>query len=115
MLRSFHYAAQGTLLTDGLASATRPEDVPRLQPWARLWYETVASTFLGAYLDGVAGSGLLPDDEAQLVTLLDASLLQKALYEVAYELNNRPSWTSIPLQGILELASPAESGPSTSG
>ena len=46
MLRSFHYAAYGTLLTDGLASATRPEDVPRLQPWARLWYESVAATFL---------------------------------------------------------------------
>jgi maltose alpha-D-glucosyltransferase/alpha-amylase len=115
MLRSFHYAAQGTLLTDGLASATRPEDVPRLQPWARLWYEAVASTFLRAYLDGMAGSGLLPDDEQQLITLLEASLLQKALYEVVYELNNRPSWTSIPLRGILELAAPIASEPAAAG
>jgi maltose alpha-D-glucosyltransferase/alpha-amylase len=115
MLRSFHYAAYGTLLTDGLASATRPEDVPRLQPWARLWYETVGATFLRAYLEGMAGTNLLPDDEQQLVTLLDASLLQKALYEVVYELNNRPSWTSIPLRGILELAGPLAAEPAAIG
>jgi maltose alpha-D-glucosyltransferase/alpha-amylase len=112
MLRSFQYAAYGTLLTDGLASATRPEDVPRLQPWARLWYESVAATFLGAYLDGVRGTSLLPTHERQLITLLDLLLLQKALYEVMYELNNRPTWTSIPLRGILELA--ATKGPTES-
>jgi len=104
MLRSFHYAAHGTLLTDGLASATRPEDVPRLQPWARRWYESVSGTFLRAYLAGVQGSSLLPTDETQLIALLELLLLQKALYEVVYELNNRPTWTSIPLRGILELA-----------
>ncbi len=104
MLRSFHYAAYGTLKTDGLASATRPEDMPRLQPWARVWYEAVAATFLGAYLDEAAGTRLYPSDDTQLITLLDVLLLQKALYEVVYELNNRPSWINIPLQGILELA-----------
>ena len=78
--------------------------MPRLQPWARVWYESVAGTFLGAYLDEAAGTGLYPTDDYQLVTLLDVLLLQKALYEVVYELNNRPSWTNIPLQGILELA-----------
>jgi maltose alpha-D-glucosyltransferase/alpha-amylase len=110
MLRSFHYAAYGTLKTDGLASATRPEDVPRLQPWARIWYESVAGTFLGAYLDEAAGTGLYPRDDTQLMTLLDVLLLQKALYEVVYELNNRPSWINIPLQGILEIAGAGSEG-----
>ncbi|MEA2621264.1 MAG: maltose alpha-D-glucosyltransferase / alpha-amylase, partial [Chloroflexota bacterium] len=109
MLRSFHYAAYGTLLTDGLASATRPEDVPRLQPWARLWYESVAATFLRAYLDALDGFDLLPTVASQLVTLLDSMLLQKVLYEVVYELNNRPTWTSIPLRGLLELAEAPDS------
>jgi maltose alpha-D-glucosyltransferase / alpha-amylase len=111
MLRSFHYAAYGTLKTDGLASATRPEDVPRLRPWARLWYEAVAGTFLGAYLSEAAGTGLYPRDDHQLITLLDVLLLQKALYEVVYELNNRPAWTNIPLQGILEICGVEEDLP----
>ena len=35
--------------------------------------------------------------------LLDAHLLEKAFYEIAYELNNRPDWLRIPLRGVLEL------------
>jgi maltose alpha-D-glucosyltransferase / alpha-amylase len=104
MLRSFHYAAYGTLRTDGLASHTRPGDELRLEPWARFWYEGVAATFLRSYLDEIAAAHLLPTDDAQLITLLDGMLLQKALYELVYELNNRPAWTSIPMRGILELA-----------
>jgi maltose alpha-D-glucosyltransferase/alpha-amylase len=45
----------------------------------------------------------LPDDTKRLETLLSAYLLEKALYELRYELNNRPDWVSIPLEGILHL------------
>ena len=108
MLRSLHYAAYGPLVSAGLSSPTRQEDVPRLMPWARLWYESAASTFLGSYLRRMGDSDLLPDADDQLVTLLDGLLLQKAFYEVTYELNNRPAWVSIPLRGILELADSLE-------
>jgi maltose alpha-D-glucosyltransferase/alpha-amylase len=51
----------------------------------------------------VAGSvNFLPKDPAQLRTLLRAYLLEKALYELRYELNNRPEWVSIPLDGVMQ-------------
>jgi len=77
--------------------------VPTLEPWARSWYTWVSAAFLSAYLEAAQGSALLPSDPLQLATLLDALLLQKALYEVSYELNSRPDWVSIPLRGVLEL------------
>ena len=45
----------------------------------------------------------VPTDEAELRNLLELSALQKVLYELSYELNNRPDWVSIPLRGLLEL------------
>jgi len=51
----------------------------------------------------MAQTGLLPNNPDQLKILLDAFLLDKALYEVGYELNNRPDWVRVPLQGILQL------------
>jgi maltose alpha-D-glucosyltransferase/alpha-amylase len=49
------------------------------------------------------GGVFLPDDAEERRMLLDVFLLQKALYEVVYELNNRPDWVRIPLRGILSL------------
>ncbi|MBA2570688.1 MAG: putative maltokinase, partial [Chloroflexi bacterium] len=105
MLRSFHYAAFGALQgTPGLGSV-RPTDVLGLEAWARLWYAWVSAAFLGAYMESIEGAGILPADSGQVATLLDVLLVQKAAYELVYELNSRPDWVSIPLRGILELAS----------
>ncbi len=103
MLRSFHYAAYGTLLNPHVGGTVRPEDVARLEPWAAFWYRFVAATFLRAYLEAARGQPFLPADDAELETLLELSILQKTLYELAYELNNRPDWVSIPLRGLLDL------------
>ncbi|CAN5700679.1 maltose alpha-D-glucosyltransferase [soil metagenome] len=103
MLRSFHYAAYGALLNPRVGGAVRPEDVARLGPSAARWYVNVAATFLRAYLGEAAGQPFVPHKEAELVTLLEISTLQKVLYELSYELNNRPDWVSIPLRGLLEL------------
>ena len=108
MLRSFHYAAYGSLVTAGFGSATRPEDVPLLQPWARTWYESVASVFLCRYLEAMADSPTLPSSDVQLARLLDGLLIQKVFYEIVYELNNRPTWVGIPLRGVLELVAPSD-------
>ena len=58
---------------------------------------------LRGYRGVVAGAAFLPGDEEEWAILLDALLLQKAFYELNYELNNRPDWVAIPLAGILSL------------
>jgi predicted trehalose synthase len=63
----------------------------------------VSVAFLKGYLPAVACASLLPQAPAELGILLDAYLLDKAIYEIGYELNNRPEWTQIPLKGLLEL------------
>ena len=108
MLRSFHYAAFGTLLNPRVGGAVRPEDVARLEPWADFWYLWVAATFLRAYLAGAAGKPFVPADRAELEVLLNIAMLQKVLYELDYELNNRPEWVSIPLRGLADIASPLQ-------
>jgi maltose alpha-D-glucosyltransferase / alpha-amylase len=103
MIRSFHYAAHNALLRQ-VALAPRPEAEPAfLQNWAQYWYFRVAATFLKAYLDNIRQAKLLPEDPGQIKILLDAFLLERAVYEIGYELNNRPDWLKVPLQGVLQL------------
>jgi len=100
MLRSFSYAAHASLIN---YTTRRPEDVARLDPWAQLWEHSVAAEFLRAYRNTAQGAEFLPLASADLRRLLDIFLLDKALYEVLYELNSRPNWVRIPLLGILSL------------
>ncbi len=100
MLRSFSYAAWA-----GLAdfAQRRPEDARSLHLWARLWENAAAGEFLSTYRSTIAANpGLLPEPPAAQL-LLNAYLLEKALYELLYELNNRPAWVHIPLSGIQAL------------
>jgi trehalose synthase-fused probable maltokinase len=99
MLRSFHYAA-ATVAAE-LSTSTRRE--VRLARLAERWRSAVSAAFLRAYLDALGLSPLVPRDGAQLDALLESLLLEKAIYELGYELNNRPSWVGIPLQGIAEV------------
>jgi maltose alpha-D-glucosyltransferase/alpha-amylase len=110
MLRSIDYAAHHALLCAGLESAmVRPEDVSRLEPWACLWRQWVSSAFLRAYLRECEGSGLLPESLDEIQQLLRSLVLEKAIYELGYELESRPAWVRIPLCGILGLLeAPAE-------
>jgi len=105
MIRSFSYAAYSAL--DQFMSAN-PEsksgvDCERLTAWAVLWQNSVSGEFLRAYRETIASNpDLLPPPE-QSQALLQAYLLEKALYELLYELNNRPAWLHIPIAGILTL------------
>lgn len=101
MLRSFHYAAYAALL--GQVAGVRPEDFVPLEPWARFWQTWVSATFLRSYLAAATAAAFLPQTSEELQLLLDVYLLEKALYELRYELNSRPDWIRIPLQGILQL------------
>ena len=104
MLRSFHYAAIAAL-NDEVASgmAEQPEAVTRLEGWACYWRLWASAAFLGAYLKTAGNASFIPRDREQLRSVLDSLTLNKAIYELGYELNNRPDWVGIPLAGILEL------------
>jgi maltose alpha-D-glucosyltransferase/alpha-amylase len=102
MLRSFSYAALTGL---GAATAVRPEDLERLTPWADLWETWVTAAFLRAYFGVTRQLPFVPSDSDDLEILLQTFVLDKALYELGYELNNRPEWVHIPLTGLLRLRS----------
>jgi len=101
MLRSFHYASYAALF--GQVPGVRPEDFPALEPWACFWYTWVSVAFLKAYLAAAKDEPFLPKDPTELQVLLDAYLLAKAVYELGYELNNRPDWLKVPLRGLIQL------------
>ena len=103
MLRSFHYAPYAVMFGQSPGAVIRPEDMAALEAGARFWYRWVSAAFLRAYLNESARGTHLPKTAEELQTLLDAHLLEKALYEIVYELNNRPEWVRIPLRGVLEL------------
>jgi maltose alpha-D-glucosyltransferase/alpha-amylase len=108
MLRSFQYAVSTALTGDRAAGALRPEDVPALEPWAGLWQRWAGAAFLRAYFDVAGEAAFLPATAEERQLLLDALLLEKSVYELGYEIGNRPGWVWIPLRGIVEvLGSPA--------
>jgi len=102
MIRSFHYAAYGAIFLEGDHS---PEKAGTLSSLAEEWYHTMSATFLKSYLETISRekADLLPAGPAELNRLLEVFLLEKAIYELNYELNNRPEWVIIPLRGISAL------------
>jgi maltose alpha-D-glucosyltransferase/alpha-amylase len=100
MIRSFHYAVRTAVLKK---ASVRPKDTPRLEPWTNLWYRYVSEMFLASYLDAVRNATFLPLDKEELEIMLNAYLLEKAVYELGYELNNRPERAITPLRGIRDL------------
>jgi len=103
MLRSFHYAAYTSLFGHLGSANVRPEDLAALEPWARSWNVWVGAAFLKSYLEYAAPGGFLPSNPDELKILLNAYLLEKAMYELGYEINNRPDWVRIPLIGLHQL------------
>ena len=102
MLRSFDYA-QHTALHQ---AAQHPADVERLAPLARRWEQRMRSGFMKSYAEVAVAGGLYADAAgfAAVKPLLDLFELEKALYELRYEIDNRPDWVAVPLAGIAALA-----------
>ncbi len=95
MVRSFDYAANGIVVQRG-----EPDDSD-VERWSLAWYAESAAAFLRGYFAEVGGTGLVPDQgDPATGILLDVLLLQKATYELTYELSSRPSWVTIPLRGL---------------
>jgi len=90
-----------------LSSTEQPEAVALLESMGLDWEVEVSRTFLRGYEEATRGSGLFAvwDDMRGLLQLFT---LEKAFYELRYELSNRPDWVRIPLHGILALRAPVE-------
>ncbi len=102
MLRSFHYAACAALANQLALGVVSPERLPVVEAWTHVWQEWVSAAFLKAYLSTVSVVPVLPDSREDMQTLLDSFIMEKAIYELGYELNSRPDWVNIPLRGILQ-------------
>ena len=104
MLRSFDYAAETALRSPGAAAIA--EHLPdRVEPWARRWANEASAAFLASYLE-TARSGatsVLPPSDDGTERLLGALLLEKAAYELLYELDHRPEWLVTPARGLAQL------------
>jgi maltose alpha-D-glucosyltransferase/alpha-amylase len=100
MIRSFHYAVYASIIQE-----LPPELAghPRINEWADAWYQAISGAFFSRYLEAMKDSNLLPAVPARRLNLLDSYILEKAVYELGYELNNRPEWVAIPLKGITHI------------
>ena len=105
MLRSFHYASVSALRSR--AESARAG----LAPWASFWHRAVASSFVRGWLAAVSGTTVVPADPASTRCLLDLYLFEKGIYEVSYEMNNRPEWVDIPLEGLREILEAEDATP----
>ncbi len=97
MIRSFSYVAYRSLYAE---NHVREEDIEKLLPFAEQWYHYTSGFFMKAYLDTVKDARFVPKEKEGLDILMQVFLLEKALNELIYELNNRPDWAIIPLKGI---------------
>ncbi len=102
MIRSFHYVAYTRLM---FHKGVRVEDATTLFPWAETWYRICSSLFLEAYIKSVDGLDFIPANKDDLIFLLEAFLMERALYELKEELLHRPDWAIIPLKGIMSTFS----------
>jgi maltose alpha-D-glucosyltransferase / alpha-amylase len=100
MLRSYSYAAWSGLFA--WSRAHRADALERA-PWATLWETAVTAAFLSSYFADTHGASFIPADHTQLAALLELLMIDKACYELEYELNNRPDWLPVPIEGLLRL------------
>jgi maltose alpha-D-glucosyltransferase/alpha-amylase len=95
MVRSFHYAAHAAARRQDRRAGSR-----RLTGWLRHWQQRTASVFVDEYVKAMGGSTLLPADAGDRQALLHAHLLERACYELAFEMDHRSSWVGAPLADL---------------
>lgn len=102
MIRSFQYAAYASLFEQFPNAAAQRDLFSALESWAICWSAWASAFYTGAYFEA-ADPAFAGATEEERRVLLDAFLLEKVLYEIGYEWNNRPDWVRIPLRGALSL------------
>jgi trehalose synthase-fused probable maltokinase len=100
MIRSLHYASNAASV--GLISSLSDVDhSATIDAWQMAWFQASAHAFLNGYFHEQETAPW----RSEYQRLLDLFLLEKTLYEIRYEINNRPDWVQIPLRGLIELLS----------
>lgn len=100
VMRSFHYAAYTALLRQ---TSIKPEDKIILGKWVNYWHRACSAILVKNYVYHVKEHDIAPKDQARLETLINAFTLDRAVYELGYELTYRPEWSVIPVRGIKEI------------
>lgn len=103
MLQSFNYAITLGFRRELENGLIRQDNLPVMEQWAQYWYSWVTASFMNSYLDKAGDAAFIPKTEQELQVLLNAYLFEKSIYELGYELNNRPDWVEVPLKRILQL------------
>lgn len=104
MVRSFHYAPFAFLAGKRTGLAAAAQGIPvESWLWAQFWSDWASAAFLKAYLGIASATNFWPKEERDVRVLFDVCLVEKAIYELGYELNNRPDWVEIPLHGLVDL------------
>jgi maltose alpha-D-glucosyltransferase/alpha-amylase len=105
MVRSLHYAGQAAAHRIDLEFGSTVDQGPETSyhDWLALWHRSVSARFIDSYLEVADQSPYLPTSAEDLSQLLDFFRLEKAMYELSYEVNTRPTWVDIPARGILDI------------
>jgi maltose alpha-D-glucosyltransferase / alpha-amylase len=99
MLRSFNYATRSAIASLG---ADRPNRVEDMESWTRHFERRVREAFWEGYVEGGRDSISLVEDKGQASELIELFSLERILYEICYELDNRPSLVSLPVKEIID-------------
>lgn len=100
MMRSIRYAANEGFINSDVVPK---EDIAELLPFADLWTYYMRGFFIKAYLETVRGSAFIPQDKQDLQMMLETYMLEKIIYDLNYELNNRPDWVRVPLRVLKSI------------
>jgi maltose alpha-D-glucosyltransferase/alpha-amylase len=103
MMRSFHYAAVTSTVEQLRIGALGKFDFAGMEPWTNFWRKWSSWAFLKGYLEAAGHAPFIPKTNDELSIVLDALVMDKAIYELNYELNNRPDWLLIPLLSIGQI------------
>ncbi len=105
LISSFHYAAHAALLKQTEHGTLQASQMEGMAAWSRYWATWVGATYLKSYLACSKGAPYVPGNDESLSILMEAELVRNVVYELGYELNNRPDWARMPIQAILDLVS----------
>ncbi len=100
MIRSLHYATYSNIIDHELKKMDKRDE---LETWGEIWFHYVTRIFLNGYMENAGNFKFIPSDKQDFKILMNVLLLEKAVYELNYELNNRPEKVIIPLTGIKTL------------